>query len=212
LKGILERSSRFLDRPVGPVPRSLLVFSALLLLPVYLLPLWHVRVVLSPARQLALDVYAQHWIVEGPPPPPDAAEFEEVTPGEIAPQSAGPNWFPFALGALGLLALRAAVVGKIGSVLDVAVLGGYFVLFALWSFGGQAVNYGVNIFPGGELAITPIDGPLFGSQALGELLVDSRPGSGTYLMLGLLLLLVLAFLAAWREGKAAERADAAIVG
>ena len=40
-----------------------------------------------------------------------------------------PGWMPFAIGALGLLTLRAAVYGKIGSLLDAFMLCFYFGLF-----------------------------------------------------------------------------------
>lgn len=211
MRSLLERSSRFLDRPIGVAPRLLLILSAVLLVPVYLLPLWQVRLAFAPSRQLSLDVYAQRWVVEGLPPAPEGEEeVEALAPGELEPQIAGLNWFPFALGALGLLALRAAVVGKTGSVLDVAVLGGYFLGFSLWSFGQQAVNYGMNILPGGELSVTPIEGPLFGSSELGGLRADSRPGPGAYVLVGVVALLVIALLMAWRQGRRDERSEAGI--
>ena len=40
-----------------------------------------------------------------------------------------PGWMPFAMGALGLLTLRAAVYGKLGSLLDAFMLCLYFGLF-----------------------------------------------------------------------------------
>jgi hypothetical protein len=211
MKPLLERSSRFLDRPVGVGPRLLLVLSAALLLPAYLLPLWQVRLAFAPPRQVTVDVYAQRWVVAGIPAAPEGEEgLEGSAPGELEPQTAGLNWFPFALGALGLLALRAAVVGKTGSVLDVAVLGAYFLVFALWSFGRQAVNYGINIFPGGELSVAPIEGPLFGSTELDGLRIDSRPGPGTFVFLGVVALLVIALLLSWRQGRRDERSEAGI--
>jgi hypothetical protein len=49
--------------------------------------------------------------------------------------AAGLRWVPFALGGLALLFLRAAVLGKMGALIDAFVLYLYLGVFCLWWFG-----------------------------------------------------------------------------
>ena len=51
----------------------------------------------------------------------------------VAPDAFGRRPAPFILGAFALLLLRAAVHGKIGSLIDVVVLGAYLGLWVFWS-------------------------------------------------------------------------------
>ena len=66
------------------------------------------------------------------------------------------GWMPFAMGALGLLTLRAAVYGKLGSLLDAFMLCLYFALFRFlaqprpgapaYAVGGACLLLGVALF------------------------------------------------------------------
>jgi copper chaperone NosL len=208
MKAYLERGSRFLDRPLDIAPRALLVLAALLLLPAFLLPLWRVSVDVADSRSLVLELYADHWSLDG-----QATFLEEAERSpRPQPEAAAPNWYPFAMGAVGLLLLRAAVVGKIGSALDVTVLSAYLVLFSLWSFGYRAAAYGHNFFPGAEVSVAPLEGPLFGAASIGQVRIASHPAPGAWILLAVVVSTVAALLIAWRDGRRAERAEAGVAG
>lgn len=51
----------------------------------------------------------------------------------VAPDAPGRRSTPFLVGAFALLLVRAAVHGKIGSLIDVVVLGAYLAAWAIWS-------------------------------------------------------------------------------
>lgn len=85
----------------------------------------------------------------------------------------------FAIGALGLLTLRAAVYGKLGSLLDAFVLTLYFGLFAFGSFGYRLYRAGIDA-----------------SQAA------ALPGAGSFMLAAALLILAMALLWAWRQNRA----------
>lgn len=53
-----------------------------------------------------------------------------------------PRAVPLILGAFGLLLLRAAVHGRVSSLLDVAVLGVYLGLWAAWSLSAASSGLG----------------------------------------------------------------------
>ena len=82
-------------------------------------------------------------------------------------------WLPFAVGALGLLFLRAAVHGELGKLLDVAVLYLYFTGFSLWSFGYKLWSYGHHLAPTAAVKVAPFMPPMFGHRKLANFDVSS---------------------------------------
>lgn len=77
-----------------------------------------------------------------------AALFSGVA-GSIlaAPDATGRRSAPFILGAFALLLLRAAVHGKVGSLIDVVVLGAYLGLWVLWSAASSSFTPGPALWP-----------------------------------------------------------------
>jgi branched-subunit amino acid ABC-type transport system permease component len=72
-----------------------------------------------------------------------AALLSAAAAGAIAAQADPmPQAVPPILGAFGLLLVRAAVHGRIGSLLDVAVMGVYLGLWAAWSL--PKVSFGAS--------------------------------------------------------------------
>jgi O-antigen/teichoic acid export membrane protein len=113
------------------------------------------------------------------------------------------KWLPFVIGILGLLFLRAAVLGKVSHLVDVTVLYLYFSLFALWSFAYKMYRYGHDLDPKAAVKVEPFLPPLFGYKKLANFEVYSYPQFGSYaLALASLCLLGGCFLAyrQWRRG------------
>ena len=128
-----------------------------------------------------------------------AAEFTEF------------KWIPFVVGMLALLILRAPVHGKMGDLIDVLVLFLYFGLFSLWSFGYKLYSYGHNLAATASVKVAPFMPPLFGHKKLANFEVYSYPAAGSYALAAVALILVGAFVLAWREAmsEGAEEAQSA---
>jgi len=107
----------------------------------------------------------------------------EVTgPREVPADFVEFKWIPFALGILGLLFLRAAVLGTMGTLVDVFVVFAYFAAFSFWSFGSRFSRYG-----------------------------RSYPGPGAYALVGIVLVLGGALFLSWRQGRSELAGEAGIV-
>lgn len=213
MKALFERSNRFLDLPIGGGARAALILAAFLLLPVYWLPLW--RITAGPpgsGGELRLDIYGHKIEVVRPEPPPDDANALSEDAEPLAPGPSPLNWFPFVVGALALLFLRSAVVGKTAGLLDVIVLYTYFGLFSLWSFGYRAHDSGKSVFPTALVEVSPLPAPLFGSHSVGGVEIRSYPGPGSLVLLAVGLVLAGAMILVWRQGRTSEREDLRMAG
>jgi hypothetical protein len=207
MKSLLEKSSRFLDAPIGARPRLLLVAATVCLLGAYLFPLWNMTMFAPQYPDgLRLDIYS-YKLVGGN----DGQDVKEIN---VLNHYIGMRdletkdftefkWIPFVVGILGLLFLRAAVLGRLAHVLDVLVLYVYFGLFSLWSFGYKMYQYGHNLDPRAAVKVDPFLPPLFGGKQLANFEVFSYPQAGSYALAAAALLLFLAFLQGWRETRKA---------
>jgi hypothetical protein len=98
------------------------------------------------------------------------------------------------------------------ALLDDVVIYFYFTAFALWSFGYKLYTYGHTLSPTAAVKIPPFMPPMFGYKQLANFEVYSYPGAASYALGGALLLLLAAFVIAWRDGRAAIRAPAPAPG
>jgi hypothetical protein len=201
LRRWIEKSNQFLELPLGPGPRGLLLLAVLLLIPTYLLPLWRMTMFAPQYPQgLRLDIYSyrldggnrgqdvkeinllNHYIGMKDL---DTADFTEF------------KWIPFVVGGLGLLFLRAAAHGKMAHLVDVMVLFGYFSLYSLWSFGYKMWSYGHNLDPAAAVKVDPFMPPLFGHKTLANFEVYSYPAPGSYALALVAVVLLAAVILAW---------------
>jgi len=206
MRALFERSNRFLDLPLDLGPRALLVAAALLLLPVYFLPLWKMTM-FAPQYPEGLQLAIYSHKLEGGNGGQDIKEInvlnhyigmKDLSTAEFTEF----KWMPFVVGALLLLFLRAPVHGKMSSLLDVFVLYIYFGLFSLWSFAYKLYNYGHNLSPTAAVKVPPFMPPLFGHKKLANFEVYSYPAAGSYVLAAVALVLFVAVVSAWRQGKA----------
>ena len=109
------------------------------------------------------------------------------------------QWMPFALGAIGLLFLRASVFGTVKEVIDAAVLLGYVGVFSFWSFGYRMYRYGHDLAPTAPVKVDPFTPPVFGYQKIANFEVYSYPQSGAYFLAGVAVLIAAALWMAWRR-------------
>ena len=94
------------------------------------------------------------------------------------------DFIPFAMGALALLALRVAVIGDVRGLLDLAVLTGYFGVFALGRFVYMLYSYGHDLDPRAPIKMDAFMPPVIGTKQMGNFVVSSWPAAGTWLMTG----------------------------
>ncbi len=199
-----------LDQPIGRMPRWLLLAAALLLLPVYFAPLWNLTMYAPQYPEgLRLDIYS--YKLAGGNGGQDVKEINVLNHyigmRDLAAEDFTEfKWMPFVIGALGLLFLRAAVHGRLGDLLDVVVLNTYFAAFSLWSFAFKLWSYGHHLSPEAAVKVEPFMPPLFGRKQLANFEVYSYPALASYALGAAALVLVVAFVLAWRSARSRRSA------
>lgn len=177
---------RLLDRPLSGSARVLLLAGIVVLVIGALLPLWRIQLVAPQyAEGLTLDMYA-YKIAGGN----DGQDLHEINTLNhyigmkpiAAADFAEMKWIPFAVGVFVLLALRAAVIGRIGHLVDLGVLFFYFGVFSLGSFAYRLYTYGHHLDPHAPMRITPFMPVVVGSQQIANFVQTSLPLAGTACM------------------------------
>lgn len=203
----LHRSKQFLDMELAFGPRILLVVAAVALAATLVFPLWNMTM-FAPQYQdgLRLDIYAHE--LRGGHNGQDLKEINLLNHYIGMRDLANDDftefkWMPFAIGALALLFLRAAVHGTMASLVDGAVVFCYFGAFSLWSFGFKLYQYGHNLLPTAAVKVPPFTPPIFGYKQMANFEVYSYPAVGTYLMLATAVAILAAVFVAWRSGRRA---------
>ena len=193
----------FLDRPVNGTGRLLLLLSIVALLAGGALPLWRISLVAPQyAEGLTLDMYA-YQIVAGNNGQ-DLAEINTLNHYIGMKPIAQADFLemrvlPFAIGVFALLALRAAIIGRIVTVVDLAVLFLYFGMFSLGSFVYRLYTHGHHLDPQAPMKITPFMPVVVGSQQIANFVQTSLPLAGTMCMGAFFMLLVAVLVSSARE-------------
>ncbi len=209
----------WLDGTLGKAARLALAASGLLLLLSFVTPMWRIRMYATQFPDgLELTMYP-HKLTGG-------NEGRDVNEINVLNHYIGMRpleqqnflemkWIPFALGVFVLLALRAAVFGKVGKAVDLLVLFSYFGLFSLGSFYYRLYDYGHTLAPDAAIDVPPFTPPILGHNRLANFDVYSLPGPGSFLFLGFGVVLVAVLLLDWRlrhrrSGAARPAAPAAV--
>ena len=208
MRALIEKSARFLEIPLEIAPRALLLVAVLLALPCYLFPLYDMTM-FAPQYPDGLRLHIYSYKLDGGHGGQDVREvnvlnhyigMKDLDTAEFTEF----KWIPFVVGALALLFLRTAVLGKMAHLIDVLVLYVYFGLFSLWSFAYKMYWYGHNLATSAPVRVAPFTPPLFGYKKLANFEVYSYPALASY-ALGLSVLFVAAAIFfAWRDARAAS--------
>jgi hypothetical protein len=202
----LSAIHRLLDRPVSSTGRALLLAAIVVLLVGGTLPLWRIGLVAPQYSEgLSLDMYA-YQIVAGNNGQ-DLAEINTLNHYIGMKPIAQADFLemkvlPFAIGAFSLLTLRAVVVGRIISLVDLVVLFFYFGAFSLGSFAYRLYTYGHQLDPHAPMKIKPFMPVVIGSQPIANFVQTSVPLAGSACLAAFLLLLVAA---TWTSFRTARR-------
>jgi len=204
---ILETINERLDRPLKPVSRLLVLMAVVAIIPTFLTPLWTMTFYAQQYPE-GLELYVYSYDLVGGNDGNDLNEINilnhyigmaELKPSDFTEL----KWVPLLTGLIGLLALRAATIGHLRSVVDVLLILVYFGGFSMWSFYHKLSYYGSNLDPRASVKVEPFMPPLFGYQKVGQFDVWSYPGFGTYCFTAVGLLLVAAIWFSWRQGREA---------
>jgi hypothetical protein len=179
--------------------------ATLLLVPVYLFPLWNMTM-FAPQYPDGLRLYIYSHRLEGGNRGQDIREINVLNHyigmRDLAAEDFTEfKWMPFVVGALGLLFLRAAVHGTMAGLVDVVVVFGYFALYSLWSFAFKLWSYGHRLAPTAAVKVDPFMPPLFGGKQLANFEVYSYPDLASYALGVAGVALLAALFLAWRGGR-----------
>jgi copper chaperone NosL len=182
----LRREIHFLRRPLNLTSRLLMIVAAGLVVAAVFLPLWKIHLVAPQYREgLSLHIYSyqlvggnrgqdlveinglNHYIGMKPL---QQADFVEMT------------WLPFVFGIFALLSLRAAVIGRMASLIDLGVLFLYFGAFSMGNFYYRLYSYGHRLDPRAPMTIEPFTPIMLGSQKIANFVQTSLPQSGAILL------------------------------
>jgi hypothetical protein len=209
VKRPFERTHLLLSSPVGAAPRALVLAAALLVVPTYVFPLWNLTMFAPQYSEgLRLDIYS--YRLQGGNHGQDLKEINLLNHyigmrDLVADDFTEFKWMPFVLGALALVFLRAAVVGRVLDLLDSIVLFSWFGLFSLWSFAYKLYRYGHELAPTAPVKVDAFMPPLFGGKQLANFEVYSYPGLGSWALVVVGFALAAALVLGLREARRRER-------
>ncbi len=204
-----DRSHRVLSSPVGALPRALALAAVLLVLPTLSAPLWNLTM-FAPQYGSGLRLDIHSYKLQGGNGGQDLKEInllnhyigmralEEEDFTEF-------KWMPFMLGALALVFLRAAVMGRVRDLVDSAVILTYSSLFSLWTFGYKLYRYGHDLAPTAPVRVPGFTPPIFGGEKIANFEVYSYPKIGSYALAAAWLALVGALVVAVLDARRGER-------
>ena len=177
---------RALARPLVPWTRFLLVLALVPLAWGATERLWTVHF-LAPQYPKGLELQVYAYTIAGGNGGQDLSEINtlnhyvgmrKLDPADFADL----DFIPFAIGALVLLTLRVAAIGDVRSLLDLAVLTGYFGLFSLGRFVYTLYGYGHHLDPTAPIRMEGFMPPVLGTRQIANFAVSSFPGLGTLLI------------------------------
>lgn len=182
MKRFFQSESFFLRRSLTLPSRVLLLAAAVTVVTAAFLPLWQIRLVAPQYQEgLSLHIYT-HKLVGGN----HGQDLREINMLNhyigmkplVEEDFIEMRWMPFAFGIFALLALRAAVVGRMLSLIDLGVLFSYFTFFSLGSFYYRLYTYGHALDPHAPMTIKPFTPILLGSQQIANFVQTSLPEAG----------------------------------
>ncbi|MBL8747651.1 MAG: hypothetical protein JNK78_00720 [Planctomycetes bacterium] len=176
----------FLDVPLRGGARLWLVLLCVPLLLSFLFPLWRISMKAPQYPDgLSMDIYS-YQVVGGN----DGHDVQEIntlnhyigmhtiTRDELRDL----DWIPFALVAMVLLALRAALLGNVRALIDLSMIAGYVSVVAFGRFVWMLWEFGHRLDPKAPVKVAPFMPVVFGEKQIANFLTRSMPQFGSLLM------------------------------
>jgi copper chaperone NosL len=211
MRPVIERFYERLGRPIVFGSRWILGLAIVPLVIGAFVPLWRIHFE-APQYPKGLDLFVRSYTIEGGNGGIDLPEINtlnhyvgmrKLDPVEFADL----DFIPFAIGALALLALRVAAIGDVRSLVDLAVLTGYFGAFSLGRFAYMLYTYGHDLDPRAPIRMETFMPPILGTKEMGNFTVSSFPALGTWLIAVFATIVI--GLALWHLARALRAARAA---
>jgi hypothetical protein len=208
MKQMVKRFYEFIERPLFPASRFILLLALVPLVASFFAPLWRISLV-APQYPDGLFVDVFSYAVRGGNNGQHLTEINTIN-HYIGMRHidramlADLDWMPFAIGILGLLAARVALIGNVRSLIDLSVLSVYVSGFAFARFYAKMYSMGHDLDPAAPLHIQPFTPPVFGTREIANFTSSSYPRIGS-LWLGLFLAAVVGLML-WHLVAGAVRA------
>ncbi len=186
MKAALEKYEIYLDRPIAYRARFLLLLMVIPLMISFASPLWNISMQAPQYPEgLEVDVYA--YQIVGGNDGNDVAEINVLNhyigmaplEGELLKDL---DWIPFLLGFVCLLLIRAAVIGNIRTLIDLAVIYSYICGFLAFRFWLHLYTLGHNLDPKAPVNVEPFMPAIFGSKQIANFYITSLPRTGAILI------------------------------
>ena len=176
----------FLDAPLRARSRLLLVALVVPLLLSFAFPLWRISMKAPQYPDgLSMDIYS--YRVVGGNDGHDVQEInvlnhyigmQTITREELRDL----DWIPFGLIAMALLALRAALLGNVRTLIDLSMIAGYISTVAFGRFVWMLWEFGHQLDPKAPVKVAPFMPVVFGEKQIANFLTRSMPQSGSALL------------------------------
>ena len=199
MSNAMDAFYRFLDEPIFPWARIVLALLTIFVGLSFTAPMWHINMK-APQYPQGLDLYIYSYKVDGGNDGNDVQEINVLNhyigmaPLDRAALS-DLDWIPFLFAAMIILALRTAVIGKVGSMLDLLVMTTYAGAFGFGRLYYKLYTFGHSLDPRAPVTVEPFMPAMLGKKQIANFLTEAGPGLGTWYVAifatGLTLLLVI---------------------
>lgn len=176
----------FLDAPLRVRSRLLLVGLILPLLLSFAFPLWRISMEAPQYPDgLSMDIYS-YRLVGGN----DGHDIQEINTlnhyigmhSITREELRDLDWMPFGMVAMALLALRAALLGNVRTIIDLSMIASYVSLVAFGRFVWMLWEFGHDLDPKAPVKVEPFMPVVFGSKQIANFMTHSMPQFGSLLM------------------------------
>jgi len=176
----------FLDAPLRNPSRWLLLLLIIPLLLSFAFPLWRISMDAPQYPDgLTMDIYL-HRVTGGN----DGHDIQEINTlnhyigmqAITREELRDLDWMPFAIVAMAALALRAALLGNVRTMIDLSMITAYVSLVAFGRFVYMLYEFGHNLDPKAPVRVAPFMPVVFGSKKIANFMTYSMPNLGSVLM------------------------------
>ena len=180
----LDAFYRFLDEPIFPWARVVLALLTIFIGLSFTVPMWHLNME-APQYPQGLDLYVYSYKVDGGNDGNDVQEINVLNHYiGMAPLDRAAltdlDWIPFLFAAMVIFALRTAVIGKVGSMLDLLVMTTYAGAFGFGRLYYKLYTFGHNLDPRAPVTIEPFTPVMLGSKQIANFTTHAYLGLGTW--------------------------------
>jgi len=178
----LDKFYTFLDRPLFPRSRFILLVLVVPLILTFSAPLWKISMTAPQyPNGLEMEIYAHK--IEGGNGGQHIKEINtlnhyigmhKIDRAELSDL----DWIPFALGLLAVLTLRCAAIGNVRALVDLAVIAGYIGAFSFGKFVYKLYVFGHNLDPDAPIKLDPFTPAIFGTKQIANFSTHSFPQLG----------------------------------